>query len=112
MLDALEREVKANLVTPADATTSIGKVQSRLLSSKALASQIAASLESLKGIIDPDRSSKAKKAKAISEPSAAETCIRLAGEPSGEDEEGDEHDAEVECQSFCQGKAYEIELSG
>ncbi|KAH6912935.1 Bud-site selection protein [Coprinopsis sp. MPI-PUGE-AT-0042] len=92
---ALENEIQSNLLTLAAASTSLGKVQSRLLSSKLLASQITTSLDSLKGIIDPERASKQKKAKVASKPSiperkAAKALVSRGSESSDGEEEVEE----------------------
>ncbi|KAJ4482160.1 Bud-site selection protein [Lentinula aciculospora] len=50
---ALSKELTVNLLEPADDGTSIAKVQSRLLSSKVLATEVAATLEDLRTVIVP-----------------------------------------------------------
>ena len=50
---AISKELEGGLITPAEPGTTIAKIQSRLLSSKILASQVAASVESLKVLLNP-----------------------------------------------------------
>ncbi|RXW17181.1 hypothetical protein EST38_g8672 [Candolleomyces aberdarensis] len=67
--DSLAKEIQDNILEAPAAGTPLAKIQSRLLSSKIIASQVSTSLGTLKSIIDPD-SPPTKRAKS-SEPSAA-----------------------------------------
>ncbi|PPR01738.1 hypothetical protein CVT24_001558 [Panaeolus cyanescens] len=50
---AIRKELDPNLVKTADAGSTLAKIQSRLLSSKVLAAQVAASVVSIKALLDP-----------------------------------------------------------
>ncbi|KAF8955288.1 Bud-site selection protein [Flammula alnicola] len=49
----MKNELEANLLVPAEPGTTLAKIQSRLLSSKILAAQVSASLDSLKVLLNP-----------------------------------------------------------
>ncbi|KAF9046719.1 Bud-site selection protein [Panaeolus papilionaceus] len=50
---AISRELDSNIAKPVEAGSTIAKIQSRLLSSKVLAVQVAASVVSIKALLDP-----------------------------------------------------------
>ncbi|KAF8957292.1 Bud-site selection protein [Flammula alnicola] len=49
----IKNELETNLLVPAEPGTTLAKIQSRLLSSKILAAQVSASLDSLKVLLNP-----------------------------------------------------------
>ncbi|KAL0069757.1 hypothetical protein AAF712_003026 [Marasmius tenuissimus] len=56
---ALSQELNSNFLRPADGTTSAAKVQSRLLSSKILAAEVASALEDLRLVLHPSKTAPA-----------------------------------------------------
>ncbi|EAU85862.2 hypothetical protein CC1G_12320 [Coprinopsis cinerea okayama7 len=65
IMSGLEKEI-TNTIIPSPASTPLGKVQSRLLSSKHLSSQISISIDGLKVILDPEYAPQQKKQRTTS----------------------------------------------
>ncbi|KAJ3775518.1 Bud-site selection protein [Lentinula raphanica] len=57
MQTALSKELASNLLQPADGGTAAAKIQSRLLSSKVLSSEVTATVEDLRSVIAPSTDS-------------------------------------------------------